>query len=243
MLTALVVDPSPDARRRIGALLHLAGWHVLAATSAEEALQVAVAQPVDLVATDVVLPGETGFALLSRLRTAGSRARFLVVTADPTDRIRATAASVGALACLAKPIDPRALIDLLARRTGRAGPSPRRPLRLVRDVEDRFPAGVDPVTMSRLQHMFLSALPLRLSLIGEAARRGDAIGVAGAAQTLAGAAGQLGHAEIATACQGVAADARRGIVAQSRLLTLHVHCERVSRGHDPAAGRAALAGG
>src|SRR3954447_21214790 len=166
VLTALVVDPSLASRRRIGTLLRLGGWHVLEATSSRQAQRAAAGRELDLVVTEVTLRGETGLALLARLRVAGSRARFLVVTADPTDRVRSAAASVGAMACLAKPIDPRAVIWFLAQRV--QAPTPRaRHLRVVRDVEDASDADaeVDAAMLERLQEMFLSALPHRLSLI------------------------------------------------------------------------------
>ncbi|MGY1602511.1 response regulator [Geodermatophilus sp. SYSU D00815] len=237
MLTALVVDPSPDARRRVGALLHLGGWHVVEAADAATALRIAATRPLDLIVTDVLLPGETGLSMLARLRKAGCRARFLVVTADPTDRIRAAAAGVGALACLAKPIDPRALVDFLRRRTGAPAarrPGPRRHLQVVRETEDQHQP--DAATMARLQEMYLSALPHRLSLIADAARAGDAIAVAAAAQTLAGASGQLGHPQIGAVCQAIAAEARRGIVSQNRLMELQVLSLRATRGNQAAAG-------
>jgi CheY-like chemotaxis protein len=237
VLTALVVDPSLASRRRIGTLLRLGGWHVLEATSSRQAQRAAAGRELDLVVTEVTLRGETGLALLARLRVAGSRARFLVVTADPTDRVRSAAASVGAMACLAKPIDPRAVIWFLAQRV--QAPAPRaRHLRVVRDVEDvpDADAEVDAVTLSRLQEMFLGALPHRLSLIADGARAGDAVAVASAAQTLAGAGAQLGHLGIAAVCREIAADARRGVVAQNRLMDLQVLCLRAVQAGRQAAG-------
>ena len=242
MLTALVVDPSRDARRRIGALLRLGGWHVVEVTSAQEALLTAATRDLDLVVTEVTLPGETGLSLLARLRKGGSRARLLVVTKNPTDRIRTAAAGVGALACLAKPIDPRALIDFLRRRAAEpAAPARRAHLQVVRDVEDLHRDDVDADTMDRLQEMYVSALPHRLSLIADGARAGDAMAVASAAQTLAGASGQLGHPRIAHVCREIAEEARRGVVTQSRLMELQLLSLRATRSHQPVAG-ALLAG-
>jgi CheY-like chemotaxis protein len=238
VLTALVVDPSLASRRRIGTLLRLGGWHVLEATSSRQAQRAAAGRDLDLVVTEVALRGETGLALLTRLRVSGSRARFLVVTTEPTDRIRSAAAAVGAMACLAKPIDPRTVLGFLAGRV--AAPAPRaRHLRVVRDAEDvpdaDGDADVDAATLDRLQEMFLSALPHRLALITDGARAGDAIAVATAAQTLGGTGAQLGHPRIAAVCQEIAADARRGVVMQSRLVDLQLLCLRAGQGSHPAA--------
>lgn len=242
MLTALVVDPSREARRRVGVLLRLGGWHVVEAPDARQALLVAASHELDLVVTEVVLPGETGLSLLARLREDGSRARLLVVTKAPTERIRAAAAGVGALACLAKPLDPWALIDFLRRRaTGPATPVRHRHLRVVREVEDLHEEDVDADTMGRLREMYVSALPHRLSLIADGARSGDAMAVASAAQTLAGASGQLGHPQIASVCEDIAAEARRGVVSQPRLMELQLLSLRATRRSRAAAG-AVLAG-
>ena len=234
MLTALVVDPSRDARRRVGALLRLGGWQVVEATTAQQALHVAASRELDLVVTELVLPGQTGLALLSTLRSNGSRARFLVVTRNPGDRIRAAAASVGALGCLAKPLDPRSLIDFLRNRA--AAPKTARPrhLRVVRDGEDPQ-AEVDAGTMARLDEMYLSALPHRFALIADSARAGDAMAVAAAAQTLGGASGQLGHPQIAMVCHEIAAEARRGVVSTTRLMELQALSLQATRTLAPVA--------
>jgi len=216
VLSALVVDPSPAARRRVGALLRLGGWDVLEAADAPAALRRAAGHDLDLVVTEVALPGETGLALLARLRAAGSRARFLVVTATPTEPVRHAAAGAGALACLTKPVDPRALVDLLRRRA--APPAGRRHLRVVRDVEEA-PA-IDAATMDRLRGMYVRALPQRLAVIADAVRAADPMAVAAAAQTLAGASGQLGHPQIARTCEDIAAEARRGGIDRDRLREL-----------------------
>jgi CheY-like chemotaxis protein len=233
VLTALVVDPSANARRRVGVLLRLGGWHVVEAQNADQALLVAATRDLDLIVTEVALPGETGLSLLSRLRSNGCRARLLVVTKNPTQRIRAAAAGVGALGCLAKPLDPWALIDFLRRRATGPAAQPTRHLRVVREVEDLHDDDVDADTMDRLQEMYVSALPHRLSLIADGARSGDAMAVAAAAQTLAGASGQLGHPSIAMLCQEIAAEARRGVVSQIRLMELQEHCVKTTRASRP----------
>jgi hypothetical protein len=74
--------------------------------------------------------------------------------------------------------------------------------------------------MDRLQEMYVNALPGRLSAITTGARSGDAVALASAASTLAGTSGQLGHPEVASVCRAIAADARRGILAHSRLVEL-----------------------
>jgi len=233
VLTALVVDDQSDARRRVAGLLRLGGWQVREATGADDALRQAAADDPDLVVTDVSMPGQSGPTMLRRLRHNGSRARFVVVTSDPTPEVRAEAAAAGALATLAKPVEARILLDFLRSRT--TGPtaqdstSPAAPTEIrdveiwdsvIRDVEDLHEDDLDAELMERLQEMYAVALPGRLSAIAAGTRAGDTVAVASAAHTLAGTSGQLGHPAVADVCRAIAADARRGVLAHGRLVQL-----------------------
>ena len=216
MLTALVVDDAPEARGQVAALLQLAGWRAHEATGVGDALRQADALDPDLVVTDLL--GGAGPALLRRLRAHGSEARFLVVADDVTDADRTEAAAAGALACLAKPLGPRLLLDFLRSRT--TGPAAQEQPEEIHDVDDLHDDDVDADLMDRLQEMYVNALPGRLSAITTGARSGDATALASAAQTLAGTSGQLGHPEVAAVCRAIASDARRGILAHGRLVEL-----------------------
>lgn len=68
--------------------------------------------------------------------------------------------------------------------------------------------------------MYASALPHRLAAIASGARKGDAVSVAYLADLLAVASDRMGYTEVAQVAHAVADDARRGIVAQSRLMEL-----------------------
>jgi CheY-like chemotaxis protein len=225
VLTALVVDDQVDARRRVAGLLRLGGWQVREAAGADDALRLASTDDPDLVVTDVVMPGQTGPAMLRRLRHSGSRARFVVVTSDPTPDVRAEAAAAGALATLAKPVGARVLLDFLRSRT--TGPAAQDDSTVLVDIHDRddlHDDDLDAELMDRLQEMYAEALPGRLSAIAAGTRAGDTVAVASAAHTLAGTSGQLGHPEVADVCRAIAADARRGVLAHGRVVQLQALC-------------------
>ena len=214
MLTALVIDESPAARRQVTGLLELAGWAVHEAADAEDARWLSATTDADLVVTAATVPGVlSGPALLTQLRAAGSTARFLVVTPEPTAPQRAAASAAGALACLAAPVEASLLLDLVRTRTAPVtGP-------LV-DAEDLHDTDLDAELMERLRGMYDDALPTRFTAIHDSVRTGDPKAVADAAHTLAGASGQLGRPEVADVCQAIAADARRGIMAHARVSEL-----------------------
>jgi DNA-binding response OmpR family regulator len=218
VLTALVVDDDPNARRRVAGLLRLGGWTVSEAADAENALRQAADSDPDLVVTDVSMPGQSGPAMLRTLRHNGSRARFLVVTSDPTTKVRAESADAGAMACLAKPVEAGFLLDFLRRRT--TGPTAQDLLSEDRESDDLHDEGVDVELMDRLQEMYVRALPERLSAIASGTRSGNAPAVVSAAHTLAGTSGQLGHPLVASVCRAIAADARRGVLAHARVVEL-----------------------
>lgn len=218
MLTALVIDADALARRRVAGLLRLGGWQVREAADVATA-RLAASADLDLVVTDVSVDGEDGLELLRQLRSEGSQARFVVATAAATDDVRAAASAAGALACLAKPVDAGVLLDFLRSRT--TGPAAQEALREIHDVEDLHDVDVEAELMDRLQEMYVTALPGRLSAIDIHTRQGNGPGVASAAYTLAGTSGQLGHPEVASVCRAIAADARRGVMAHSRVQHLH----------------------
>jgi CheY-like chemotaxis protein len=218
MLSALVVDDEPDARRRVAGLLRLGGWQVSEAGDALEGLRLAATTDFDLVVTDVSMPGENGPAMLRRMRRNGSRARFLVVTSDPTDEVRAESVTAGAIACLAKPVEARILLDFLRSRTTGPAAQGTSSGSAFDDLEEDDE--LDPELMHRLQQMYASALPDRLRAIASGTRSGDAPAVVSAAHTLAGTSGQLGHPEVASICRAIAADARRGVMAHARVVEL-----------------------
>src|SRR3954469_12186399 len=180
--TALVVDDSYAARARITMLLHLGGWRVHQAVGTEDALRVAALVEPDLVVTDMVMRQGHGATLMRRLREQGCTARFLVMAARRTHQTRALAASAGALACLAKPVDPRLFVDVMRGLAPAAAPA------TVRE----HPA---PPPVIDTAEMFLTALPHRLSTIAMRAQAGDAAGVAEAAGTPGAARGRPGGAQ------------------------------------------------
>lgn len=92
-VTILVADDEPQVLELVVELLSQKGYHVLAASDAEEALRVAGAHPgaVDLLLTDIVMPGMSGTELAQHLCAArpGLRVTYMSGYAGTkTDRTR-----------------------------------------------------------------------------------------------------------------------------------------------------------
>jgi two-component system nitrate/nitrite response regulator NarL len=134
---ALVVDDAQAARHRVAVLLQLAGWRVYEAVGVQDAVRAAAQLDPGLVVTEQRLRDGSGADLVRGLRGAGSRARFLFVTARPTASSRAEAAAAG-VPCLAKPVQPAELVRFLR---GRPEEPPAPDPLYVRAVRCDFPGG------------------------------------------------------------------------------------------------------
>jgi DNA-binding NarL/FixJ family response regulator len=199
-------------------LLQLGGWRVHQAVGTEDALRLAALIEPDLVVTDMVMRQGHGATLMRRLREEGSSARFLVMAARRTHQTRALAAAAGALACLAKPVDPRLFVDVLRGLAPDGAMAPARD-----DAAPPPPRKIGPHAVE----MFAGALPHRLSAIAISAQAGDAAAVAVAADALAEAGHRLGYEEVAFVSSAIARDARRGLVTHGRLVALMDLCARL----------------
>jgi CheY-like chemotaxis protein len=80
--TVLVVEDNPEVEELAGSLLRRLGYRVLRAPSAEAALTVlASGEPIDLVFTDVVMPGELdGLGLVKRVKQLYPKTAILLTS-------------------------------------------------------------------------------------------------------------------------------------------------------------------
>jgi DNA-binding NtrC family response regulator len=111
----LVVDDEPTARRSLAWLLRDAGYEVLTAPGGAEALATLDQARVDVLLTDLRMPGVDGLDLLRRGRILDPDLTVVMMTAhgDVTDAVRAM--SEGAFWYVRKPLDLDQLLDVLHR--------------------------------------------------------------------------------------------------------------------------------
>jgi CheY-like chemotaxis protein len=81
--TLLIVEDHPDFRDLLAEFLKMQGFAVLTAEDGEVALRMALAQPPDLIITDIEMPKMDGLSLIRELRRAPETERLpvLVLTA------------------------------------------------------------------------------------------------------------------------------------------------------------------
>ena len=104
----LLVEDSTEIRESVREMLRALGHSVIEATSADEAMQLAELPGIEMVLSDINLPGEmTGLDLARHLRTRGLKRAALMTSLPPGDALRRSAAAE--FAVLTKPFGPEDL--------------------------------------------------------------------------------------------------------------------------------------
>ncbi|MCW5569373.1 MAG: response regulator, partial [Dokdonella sp.] len=94
------------------------GFHVRTTGDAASAVDLALADPPDVLVVDVELPGMSGNTVVYRLRAQGYKGRIVTLSATPTEEARATALAAGSDHYLTKPIHIERFVRTMLRITG-----------------------------------------------------------------------------------------------------------------------------
>jgi FixJ family two-component response regulator len=106
----LVVEDDESLRGALERLLGLAGFSVVAYTSAESFLQGGFGEVASCVVCDLRLPAMSGLELLGALRRRGCRAPLILITAFDEPGLADQAKRLGAAGYLVKPFHGTALL-------------------------------------------------------------------------------------------------------------------------------------
>jgi len=111
----LVVDDEPAQRTVLAGFLRKRAMEVVPAAGADEAVQIASSRMIDLVLTDLNMPGRDGLALIDSLRAINPELPVIVMTAFGTVASAVDAMKRGAADFLTKPINLDELEVLVTR--------------------------------------------------------------------------------------------------------------------------------
>jgi len=113
----LVVDDDKALLLALSKVLRSEGAKVLAAGSASDAVRFLSLNfgRIDLVLTDMRMPGTSGMTILSAVKGSSPDVPVIVMTAFATDGMREHCAEGGAFAFLEKPVDVATLLETVAR--------------------------------------------------------------------------------------------------------------------------------
>jgi CheY-like chemotaxis protein len=117
--TILLVDDEPGVRFAVTEVLCDRGYRVICAASGAQALT--LLDGVDVVITDLSMPGMDGLELVSQIAARVPALPVILLTAHGSEHLVRIASSRGACGCLSKPFD----IDDIARVIERARALPR----------------------------------------------------------------------------------------------------------------------
>ncbi|MBF0401608.1 MAG: response regulator [Magnetococcales bacterium] len=119
MTNILVIDDDSTIRFLLKAILEQAGYHVLCASGGDEGLQLFRAHTIELVITDILMPGTDGLAVIRELLASDPETKIIalsgggmVLTAEISLHV---ARRMGAFESLAKPFTRDELLAMVHR--------------------------------------------------------------------------------------------------------------------------------
>jgi DNA-binding response OmpR family regulator len=110
MLNILVVEDDPNIRKLMEAVLRDEQYTPILAEDAQAALDIIDHQHIDLMITDIMMPGMDGYTLTEQLREAKYDFPILMVTARETIKDKRKGFIVGTDDYMIKPVDEEELV-------------------------------------------------------------------------------------------------------------------------------------
>ena len=111
----LAVDDEPNMRRLLEISLRQAGYQPLSAANGKDALDILKAEQVDLVVSDLHMPGMSGLELLKQIRSDNEAIPFIMVTAQGEIKTAIEAMKLGAADYILRPFDLEVLEVAIAK--------------------------------------------------------------------------------------------------------------------------------
>jgi len=108
-----VVDDEPEMRKAFRRLLSSRQFAVEEYESGDAFFAALSAHPPDCVLLDLQMPGTNGFGVLKACQDRNLRLPIVVITAHDEPGVADQVKSLGALACLKKPVEQNTLICVL----------------------------------------------------------------------------------------------------------------------------------
>ncbi|WP_336366951.1 sigma-54-dependent transcriptional regulator [Marinobacter sp. C2H3] len=118
----LIVEDDHDLREALVTTLELARFRVREAENGAQALARLAEAPVDLVVSDVNMPGMSGHELLDEVQRSYPGLPMMLITAYGQISHAVSAMQAGAIDYLVKPFEPQVLVDAVSRVVGGSKP-------------------------------------------------------------------------------------------------------------------------
>ena len=112
-LNILIVDDDPMMANTMADILNMSGYRVTACHSAEEALDTARKIELDVVISDIRMPGMNGVELFNALQSVQPNLPVILMTAYAAEELIRQGMAEGVIGTLDKPVDIHRLLSLL----------------------------------------------------------------------------------------------------------------------------------
>jgi DNA-binding response OmpR family regulator len=110
----LVVDDEPQFLEMLTEVLTLAGYEVLTASAAADALILVQEVALDVIVLDIGMPEMDGVTALQRLKALKPNVPIIMLTANTDEQVGRTTLRWGAFDYIAKPFDSAHLVGVVA---------------------------------------------------------------------------------------------------------------------------------
>ncbi len=107
----LIVDDEKSIRLSLQAFVADAGYEVLVAEDAKQALELLAVEPFDVLVSDIVLPGLSGVDLLKQIKDVAPDVPVIMMTGNPTVETASESIRSGAADYLTKPVGKDAIVN------------------------------------------------------------------------------------------------------------------------------------
>jgi CheY-like chemotaxis protein len=119
MATILIIDDNAAIRSTLCTALRHAGYTVLVAATGVDGLEHCREHPVDLVLTDILMPGTDGLTVIAILKCGRPNTKIIAMTGVSGEKNLLDAAKVlGAHAVMRKPVDLPSLREMVKKELG-----------------------------------------------------------------------------------------------------------------------------
>lgn len=165
----LIVDDTQNFPQHIAELLQRKGYQATVVATGEEALKIFRSSDVNLVITEILLPGMSGLNLLKLIKESKPEVDVIIITGMASDFNAIKALRLGAFDYIVKPLDDEVLLYKVVEQSLDRQALARENRRLLNDLAEKNIALQEALTMMKTMNMSCALIASTLE-IGEILR-------------------------------------------------------------------------